>query len=602
MRSRRLKLEALEGRDVPSATTPTVWGTPWPDAEHLTMSFAPDGTNIAGDGSTLSQVFATTNAGELTTAAELQMWAQYANINIGIVPDDGAAFGTGKPIQGDTSFGDIRVGARPLAGDVVALTSPFDYNSSYSGDVVLNSSQSFSTYNLNAVALHEMGHALGLPDNNDPTSVMYEYYDGNTTLSASDIAAIQSLYGVRVPNTTSDTMATAINYTAPVYASLNTPTDADFYKFTTPLLFTGTTVHLQAEGLSLLDAQVLVLNSRGTVVASAVSGNPLANDLTLSLNNLSGLSTYYVEVNSPNGWIFDVGSYNLTITNNFQGDLLNGQVNLFGNVGNSFQSAFNLNTQLTTQNTYTARSTLNSSQVADYEIQAPAASSGTLGAMVLNAWSLTNTSLTPHIGVFTSSGVAVGFQVLTSNPSTYSVQVINPVAGADYYLKVSGASGQSGNYTVSADFLASAVAFPMTATGTLTSAAPSTSASLSVTQSQIEHFVLSVGTVSSDPNTTLTMTITNSSGTVVATLQATAGNAESLDVFLSEGTYTVTVSASSDTSGALQNVTFSLDAISLTDPVAVQSENPSEIEVSAAILSSCIWSALNPSGNTTWIG
>ncbi len=45
-------------------------------------------------------------------------------------------------------------------------------------------------------ALHEIGHALGLADNSDPNSVMYATLGpNNTTLDATDIAAIQSLYG-----------------------------------------------------------------------------------------------------------------------------------------------------------------------------------------------------------------------------------------------------------------------------------------------------------------------------------------------------------------------------------------------------------------------
>ena len=212
-RARHLKLEVLEGRDVPAST---VSCTPWPDADHLTVSFAPDGTEISGSPNSLSQVLASSGPNaEQAVLASFQTWADYADINLGLVADGGEAFGVGKAIEGDSRFGDIRVGAIPLASDVIAITSPFDYLSTYTGDVVLNASQGIgTTYNLSTVALHEAGHALGLPDNNNPTSVMYEYYTGtNNTLSAADIAAIQGLYGVRGPNTTSNTMATAINYT-----------------------------------------------------------------------------------------------------------------------------------------------------------------------------------------------------------------------------------------------------------------------------------------------------------------------------------------------------------------------------------------------------
>ena len=50
--------------------------------------------------------------------------------------------------------------------------------------------------NLYQVTLHEIGHALGLADNNDPTSVMYYQATGaNNTLASSDVAGIRRLYG-----------------------------------------------------------------------------------------------------------------------------------------------------------------------------------------------------------------------------------------------------------------------------------------------------------------------------------------------------------------------------------------------------------------------
>lgn len=48
------------------------------------------------------------------------------------------------------------------------------------------------------VILHEIGHALGLADNDDPTSVMcYEATGTNNSLAINDVAGIQALYGLR---------------------------------------------------------------------------------------------------------------------------------------------------------------------------------------------------------------------------------------------------------------------------------------------------------------------------------------------------------------------------------------------------------------------
>ncbi len=65
------------------------------------------------------------------------------------------------------------------------------------GDVHFNDDMPFrigADTDLFSVALHEIGHALGLPHTDSGTTVMYPYYRRYTALSAGDIANIRQLY------------------------------------------------------------------------------------------------------------------------------------------------------------------------------------------------------------------------------------------------------------------------------------------------------------------------------------------------------------------------------------------------------------------------
>lgn len=75
-----------------------------------------------------------------------------------------------------------------------------------------------TTYDLQTVALHELGHALGLEHSTDRTAVMYAYYPGERrALAADDVAGIESLYGAT--NVYCKTLDTYTDY-AEYYAAI----------------------------------------------------------------------------------------------------------------------------------------------------------------------------------------------------------------------------------------------------------------------------------------------------------------------------------------------------------------------------------------------
>src|SRR5688500_18245946 len=118
--ARRLGVERLEARDVPAT-----FGTAWADPQHLTVSFAPDGTSADGYSSGLFASFnalASTSVWQTELLRALQTWAANANLNIALVADGGQTVGSAGAAQGDARFGDFRFAAHAMpAVDVLAL-------------------------------------------------------------------------------------------------------------------------------------------------------------------------------------------------------------------------------------------------------------------------------------------------------------------------------------------------------------------------------------------------------------------------------------------------------------------------------------------------
>ena len=86
-----------------------------------------------------------------------------------------------------------------ITREVVGFGSPnrvfADTKEIVGGYIVLSSDdvQVVDSVHRRALFMHELGHALGLTDSDDPGNVMYRYLDNNATLASGDIAGIKAI-------------------------------------------------------------------------------------------------------------------------------------------------------------------------------------------------------------------------------------------------------------------------------------------------------------------------------------------------------------------------------------------------------------------------
>jgi hypothetical protein len=619
-------------------TAPAIYGQPWATPQHLTLSFAPDGTQIGGQ---VSDLFKTLNASQPTASWQqtvleaVQAWASQADLNVGLVSDGGQPFGTPALNEGDTRFGDIRIGAAAMGQDSAAISFPPDayFAGFWSGDIVLNDSvmANASPSDLYAIMLHEFGHSFALPDSTDPTSVMYEQPALPVSqLGPSDVSAIQALYGPPDSSLSGhNSLATALPIPTPqpfsgstpivAYGAINSAQTLVVYSFTPPSIVKGgVTVRLVTAGLSLLDPLVSVIDASGKLLGSASSTDLGGGAVTIQLPAVSAGSTFYAEVQAATPGRFDSGRFGLAVSFHHDDEVSASQVDsvlrgpnesltadqiaqLFGESkgvstgsqvpGNSLATAVVLATTpgFAPNTRFEAIADMHQLPTQGYcRFQAPAAT-GTQPLVLTAGLDMSSSEGSKgQLDLLDASGNVVTSVVLMQARGVEAIQATGLTPGAIYFLRISTSNGDDSTSTSSgdasegggqavlvADFLEGTNIDQTLETNTLTAASPQASSMLFVARSEFFQAQLTASMTTSGEGGAVQMTILDENGNVVLDITARAGGAGVVGgVMLTPGPYTIKFSAQLGGDDSSPALTYFVQVRPLSDPIGVVVHNP----------------------------
>ena len=179
------------------------------------------------------------------------------------------------------------------------------FNSLKSWGIHDNSSD--SPIDFKRVALHEVGHTLGLGHSGTTASIMYYSYQNNvTTLQTDDINGIRAIYGL--DNSADDygddtSAATAISFNTNISGNIRVDGDNDYFSISVP----AGGGDLDIYSTSSIDTYGYLLDSSANIIAE--HDDLTATDKNFKITRTLSAGTYYIRVK---GYYFaTTGDYTL---------------------------------------------------------------------------------------------------------------------------------------------------------------------------------------------------------------------------------------------------------------------------------------------------
>lgn len=596
----------------------------------ITVSFVPDGTPGLGQVSNLFTAFSSLLSGAAIREAfldSLKMWTAHGNLDVGLVPDSGAPLGIAGPVVGDPRFGDIRISAVPLAGDVyaVAMGQAEAVSGTWAGDIVFNSNAVFdSPEHFFAVALHEVGHALGLKHTRSLDSVMHRF-SRLTALSSEDIATFQGLYGLRRldgndldSNQNNDVKerATLIEldshgvepgtWPGVNFGDIHAANDLDFFRFDVPDGYSGQVqFQIDSRQLSFAAPTLSLLNEAGEVLQTVTADDLTGDLISLTVTPTVERQLFFVRVDSQANT--SLGRYAL-VTRLLTRDSVDDAVllrvvrepafetldpddlaeffadpdsYLFGfedGADDTFVGAVVLETEdgydAFARMTY--RGSLSASADVDlYQLQAAEFEAGMTPVLNLSVRSLQSQGMVPKLRVFDAAQQPVAAEIVVNGQGEIAVQIPNFTSGATYYLEVAAdnlLSFLSGSYELTVSYSMEQVQFTTRSAGHVDSAGPKYH-TVHVAESQLMQFALELAPAVAAPDAIVWATVFNASGEVVYQGASRPGERRTrAAVYLAPGSYRIEVQT---TAASLNGLAYELIGVSIGDRQGPTFSDPS---------------------------